>query len=431
MFLGIIFLVILVIAGYLVFDYKSTEEYLSEIESVENIEIPENPILEEIFIEQEEIKVVLKTAHEASHTTSPVVNNEALETKADYVTASEHLNAKFKNKIELKEKLRTELLRRDLIEYASEDTTLNLPKGTIRTDTIPGIDYEFANIESDTLIEIYKTIYKEDSRLDYYSINQPEIKTKFKSVLGICNTSDFQEAEDEILPLTKKYISKPFKLKSNPDVVVSFCTDGNIKENFLNQYTLPYCTAVVYDSLRVITALHCLPGKKISDIQLIFDYYINYDFEANEFLDDHSYDQSTIYGVSNVSYYNENDDVAILTLDKKIPQSRIPEYDYEHNYKKNTKVYTIGHPSGLPLKYSGNGLIFKENRSPHFDANLDAFRGNSGSPVFDEETNKIIGILLKGNIDFVFSKESQCIIPKIYEKNPFRGETILKINQIK
>jgi len=35
-----------------------------------------------------------------------------------------------------------------------------------------------------------------------------------------------------------------------------------------------------------------------------------------------------------------------------------------------------------------------------FDANLDTFGGNSGSPVFDARTNAVVGILVRGADDY-------------------------------
>ena len=39
--------------------------------------------------------------------------------------------------------------------------------------------------------------------------------------------------------------------------------------------------------------------------------------------------------------------------------------------------------------------------SHHFKCDLDAFAGNSGSPVFREDTHEVVGILCVGNKDYV------------------------------
>jgi len=72
-------------------------------------------------------------------------------------------------------------------------------------------------------------------------------------------------------------------------------------------------------------------------------------------------------------------------------------------------VYVIGHPCGLPKKIAGlpltpedRGAIITERSQPSFFVtNLDAFGGNSGSPVLNSE-HAVLGILVRGQADFVW-----------------------------
>jgi len=59
-----------------------------------------------------------------------------------------------------------------------------------------------------------------------------------------------------------------------------------------------------------------------------------------------------------------------------------------------TEVYMIGHPSGLPQKVAVNASVRSLEGAAYFYTSLDAFQGNSGSPVFDRNTGEVIGILV-------------------------------------
>ena len=62
---------------------------------------------------------------------------------------------------------------------------------------------------------------------------------------------------------------------------------------------------------------------------------------------------------------------------------------------EGTEIYIIGHPFGLPMKVAGNARVESIDDN-YFRASLDAFRGNSGSPVFRADTHAAIGIYVRG-----------------------------------
>ena len=60
----------------------------------------------------------------------------------------------------------------------------------------------------------------------------------------------------------------------------------------------------------------------------------------------------------------------------------------------------LGHPSGMSIKLTKDGIVTETKQPGYFSCHLDAFSGNSGSPVFDFEKQKIIGILTAGGEDY-------------------------------
>ncbi|MDB6137609.1 MAG: hypothetical protein JWO94_681 [Verrucomicrobiaceae bacterium] len=80
-----------------------------------------------------------------------------------------------------------------------------------------------------------------------------------------------------------------------------------------------------------------------------------------------------------------------------------------------TAVYALGYPCALPLKLSPGAEVKllddperqKEMRRFHwFIANVDAYGGSSGSPVFNTKTHKVEGLLTGG-----FTTSDFAIIP--------------------
>jgi len=66
----------------------------------------------------------------------------------------------------------------------------------------------------------------------------------------------------------------------------------------------------------------------------------------------------------------------------------------------------IGYPLGTPMKLAKNArVIFNNEEAQSFITNLDAFEGNSGSPVFNEK-NEVSGILVNGTPMSSFIKDT-------------------------
>jgi V8-like Glu-specific endopeptidase len=89
-------------------------------------------------------------------------------------------------------------------------------------------------------------------------------------------------------------------------------------------------------------------------------------------------------------------DYALIKLDRKVT-NRLPlKLDIEHQVKYHQQVYLIGHSLGRPLTYSGKSQVYTTTQPDQFQTMLDGFSGNSGAPVFDGITNKVIGIHIAG-----------------------------------
>jgi hypothetical protein len=95
-------------------------------------------------------------------------------------------------------------------------------------------------------------------------------------------------------------------------------------------------------------------------------------------------------------------------------------------------LFVLGYPSGIPAKYAANGEILSIEKDV-FYANLDTFRGNSGSGVYTSDTHELVGILVAGASDFGYDKKRNCYESCKYpakstDGEPVRGEKVQAIS---
>lgn len=88
---------------------------------------------------------------------------------------------------------------------------------------------------------------------------------------------------------------------------------------------------------------------------------------------------------------------------------------------------------GLPMKVALNASMQGNTNPQFFYTSLDAFQGNSGSPVFQLDTHKVVGILVSGEIDYKWNgscnASTLCRIPYCNGEKAIRIEQIMSVLQ--
>lgn len=90
---------------------------------------------------------------------------------------------------------------------------------------------------------------------------------------------------------------------------------------------------------------------------------------------------------------------------------------YQSKVKEGDDVYCLGHGFGLPLKIAMKGVVaVAPGCGEHFDCDLDVFSGNSGSPVFNADNHQVVGILIRGERNFIHGPHQEhegkhCLLP--------------------
>jgi len=152
----------------------------------------------------------------------------------------------------------------------------------------------------------------------------------------------------------------------------------------------------------LVTAAHCVCDKKTFEVDLnkiknrwvVFDYCMNKNKEINKKFSD-------VYEIKEVVKFKydkekKGADWALIELTKTVKGRTPLEFEeYLDSMELGDDVYMQGHPECLPCKYTHSGKITKFKDDDTLFTTLQAFPGNSGSPVFNS-FGKVIGIQVRG-----------------------------------
>lgn len=234
-------------------------------------------------------------------------------------------------------------------------------------------------------------IYGEDNRKDIFNETDQKLIEISDSVAGMVHRKD-------INPLLNIYVRLSFKDQPS---MKKMCEE----ENFINQSVLPRCTGFLVDSNKILTASQCVTNSKdCQDFQWVFDY----EMESEQILSNEFLRQKNVYSCSRILDlgYQNGLDYILIELDRPV-SGRSPLELSAEAVSTSSELVTIGHSSGLPLKITDQGFIKKMLPSVYY-VNLDSFKGNSGAPVIEKNSGKIIGMISSGKADFYFDPTMDC-----------------------
>lgn len=193
-------------------------------------------------------------------------------------------------------------------------------------------------------------------------------------------------------------------------------------EAFCEQPVVGFGTAFLIDNETMITAGHVF-DTPFGDLVVVFGFEI---IDAKNIYK-RIFKASEIYEISRIENRSPELDAALFKLDRPANRSglRIPP---KNQLKTDLAVYMIGHPCGLPKKVALNAEVTNNSNPLFFYTSLDAFQGNSGSPVFNFETHELIGVLVSGNVDYKWN--GSCRETTLFHLDQTDGEKVIRIEAI-
>ncbi|MEL7005195.1 MAG: trypsin-like peptidase domain-containing protein [Bacteroidota bacterium] len=276
-------------------------------------------------------------------------------------------------------------------ECEAEELLSELRKreGELYTDSKEKDSRPFANVDSDSiykaLIRTQKVIYGLDDRQEVYQVSDPEVQKRADTVVSLIDARSIEDNGDGTSTIRTVPYKKEFDL----------CPS----ERFAEQPVAPHCSGFLVTEDIIATAGHCINNHNLPKTRFVFGFRMIDDREARKVVPN----ENIFKGVSIVVSTEESSgaDFALVKLDRPASNRPIAEIRRTGKIGDEDAVYVIGHPSGLPLKFASGAHVRNNSPASFFVANLDTYGGNSGSPVFNQKTGIVEGILVRGDTDFL------------------------------
>lgn len=250
-----------------------------------------------------------------------------------------------------------------------------------------------------------EAVYGEDDRKDLFEISNPKIIKNLKSTMvftlrGLIN----HDGKD-------RFNLANYSLQD----AINLCPE----QKFTKQPAIGVCSSVLVSPKHVLTAGHCVPHQdRCNEIYLSFGYHLE-----KENLPPRYFDEKEVYRCKKLLIRNQDgfQDFALIELDREVNDRDPVELDFKNIPKRGEDVYLIGYPDGIPSKVAQDAVI-RQSHPKMFRSNVDAFRGNSGSGVFNAKTGALIGLLFKGDRDYSVNTRRGCYEARVHHQYGGRGE---------
>ena len=257
-----------------------------------------------------------------------------------------------------------------------------------------------------------QVIYGEDNRRDLFEVKDEDWLQRALAVALVIKKNRMEEANKGFF-ISKKSYGEKWRL----------CGD----EAFFDQPVADgFCTAFLVEPDTVATAGHCISQESCAGVNFVFGFSLYSQEDSPVFIP-----KEDVYSCRDVvvSVNTTGEDFALVKLDREVKDIPPLELNAKKSLSKKTPLAVIGHPSGLPTKFS-DGAFVRNIEKDYFQANLDTYRGNSGSPVFNLKTKKVEGVLVRGETDFRYDSSSNCYRSLICENKACRGEDATKVDSL-
>ena len=257
-------------------------------------------------------------------------------------------------------------------------------------------------------------IVDEDDRAEYFAITDEMIKQSCEGVVAIFMEDKLNDHGNGAYSPIDHYTAVECEGYRRP-----LCST----EKYYGQPNGAILSGVLVAEDIVATTNHYLPGD--DDINRVF---FVFDFRLTKA------QQQVIIPIENVFRGKcvikrsvGTVDFALIRLERKASANRVRKITSELGSLNGHSAYVLGHPCGLPLKYGGTAALRKTDKPEIFLADFDTYNGNSGSPIFDCVSHKVVGIVVRDKVkDFKPNGNNTCCKSRVEASSLVSGDECLK-----
>jgi len=191
------------------------------------------------------------------------------------------------------------------------------------------------------------------------------------------------------------------------DTSVSFGAAYSLcsSEPYRNQPTTADCTGFLVAPDLLATAGHCITASSCSSTYFAFGFEM-----VNASTVRSQVPTADVYRCAHVVARQETstNDFAVVRLDRAVQGHTPLNIRRSGTVSFGAPLVVAGHPAGIPLKVAGGATVQGNSQANYFEANVDTYGGNSGSPIIDANSGMVEGILVRGNTDF--KRKGRCYV---------------------
>ena len=246
-----------------------------------------------------------------------------------------------------------------------------------------------------------EVIYGDDDRRDVYELTDPQVIRAWRAPCALVGPGNISD-RGATYRLSGATLGAEYDL----------CSD----QLFRDQPTPAFCTGFLVAPDIVATAGHCV-STSCDSTAFVFGFEM-----ANASTPIMDIPAEDVYFCAGVVGHEVSGgaDWALIRLDRPVANRTPVEVRRDGRVPNSAPLIMMGHPSGLPGKIAAGANVRDNSPSSYFIANLDAFGGNSGSPVFHSSTLAVEGILVRGETDY--TQRGGCTVVNECSDSGCRGE---------
>ncbi|WP_413287432.1 trypsin-like serine peptidase [Bdellovibrio sp. HCB337] len=256
-----------------------------------------------------------------------------------------------------------------------------------------------------------KVIYGDDNRMQYFQVPRADVREVADSTAAVIRNSALTAKSNGMTTVKAETFQR----------VMGLCSS----EPYATEPSGAFCSAFLVGDDLMATAGHCIDAARCAQSSFVFSYRMSSQDQAPS-----EVESSEVYTCKSVIERAQtgSEDYALVRLDRPVRGHR-PLTLARSSVKPGDNLIVVGHPSGIPTKVTDNGIV-RSVKSQYFTASLDTYGGNSGSAVFNQDTLEVVGILVRGESDFVYDSKNRCSISNRCTEDGCRGEDVTQISYI-